>query len=176
MTMKVNVGVTRKVGLPNFGSAGASCNIDVELDQSLLAGDRQALHQRVQSVLEVCRRVVADELALQTQRETAGQWQTGMTLQGPPACEGVANPPVETSFREALPDSRGNRSRSGESAPRPATPGQIKALHAISKGLGLTLSAELHREYGVHSPQQLTLAQASAMIDRLKATSMPQPA
>ena len=34
MPLKLNVGVSRKVGLPDYGSVGASCNVEVELDST----------------------------------------------------------------------------------------------------------------------------------------------
>ena len=39
MPMKLNVGVSRKIGLPDYGSVGASCNLELELDSSLLERD-----------------------------------------------------------------------------------------------------------------------------------------
>jgi hypothetical protein len=35
MPMKLNVGLCRKVGQPDYGSLGASCNVEVELSGSL---------------------------------------------------------------------------------------------------------------------------------------------
>ncbi len=32
MALKLNVGVSRKVGLPDYGSVGASCNLELEID------------------------------------------------------------------------------------------------------------------------------------------------
>ena len=32
MALKLNVGVSRKVGLPAFGSVGASCHLELEVD------------------------------------------------------------------------------------------------------------------------------------------------
>jgi hypothetical protein len=34
--LKLHAGVSKKVGLPGFSSASASCNIEAELDSSLL--------------------------------------------------------------------------------------------------------------------------------------------
>ena len=36
MTLKINVGVNKKIGLPDYGSAGSHCNIEIEADHSLL--------------------------------------------------------------------------------------------------------------------------------------------
>ncbi|MDA1251419.1 MAG: hypothetical protein O2820_19590 [Planctomycetota bacterium] len=36
MPMKLNVGLSRKVGEPNYGSRGASMNLELELDNSLV--------------------------------------------------------------------------------------------------------------------------------------------
>jgi hypothetical protein len=35
MPLTLNVGISKKVGLPDFGSVGATCNVSVELDAGL---------------------------------------------------------------------------------------------------------------------------------------------
>jgi hypothetical protein len=45
--MKLNVGVSRKVGLPDYGSVGASCGIELEVDGSLLQHDLERFHAHV---------------------------------------------------------------------------------------------------------------------------------
>ena len=42
MPLKLNVGVSRKVGLPDYGSVGASCNLELELDASMIDKDLHA--------------------------------------------------------------------------------------------------------------------------------------
>ena len=62
MTIKINVGVNKKVGLPDYGSAGSHCAIELEADNSLLDNPEQFL-QRVKDAYEVARKSVEEELA-----------------------------------------------------------------------------------------------------------------
>jgi hypothetical protein len=67
MPMKLNVGVSRKVGLPNYGSVGASCNLELELDAALLDRDLDAFHSQIRGAYVAAHQAVHDELArLQT--------------------------------------------------------------------------------------------------------------
>jgi hypothetical protein len=36
MPLKLNVGVSKKLGMPEYSSVGAACNLEVELDSGLL--------------------------------------------------------------------------------------------------------------------------------------------
>ena len=56
-------------------------------------------------------------------------------------------------------------------APMPATANQIKAIRAIARRQNADLTGLLGDEFGVAMPEDLTLSQASAFIDQLKATS-----
>jgi len=62
MTIKINVGVNKKIGLPDYGSAGSHCNIEIEADNSILDNADQFL-QRVQDACELARQSVDEELA-----------------------------------------------------------------------------------------------------------------
>ena len=63
MPMKLNVGVSRKVGLPNYGSVGASCNLELELDATLLERDLNAFHTQIRGAYMAAHQAVHDELA-----------------------------------------------------------------------------------------------------------------
>src|SRR5690348_1520796 len=65
MALKLIVGINKKVGLPAYSSLGASCHVEVELDQSLVFYDLEAFRDRVRHVYAACRQAVRDELAHQ---------------------------------------------------------------------------------------------------------------
>ncbi|WP_168564980.1 hypothetical protein [Crateriforma spongiae] len=54
---------------------------------------------------------------------------------------------------------------------RPASDAQIRALHAIAASRGLRLAEEVNARFGLDSAGQLTLRQASQLIDALKTTA-----
>src|SRR5947209_5368349 len=60
--LKVNAGLTRKIGLPAYGSAGASCMIEMEFDQTLVLQDVAAFHNRLTAIYNICREAVDREL------------------------------------------------------------------------------------------------------------------
>jgi hypothetical protein len=51
---------------------------------------------------------------------------------------------------------------------RPATPAQVRAIHAIANRQQLHLPEELRNRFGVFRADELTLDQASHMIDAIK--------
>ena len=46
MPVKLNIGLSRKVGEANYGSRGASVNLEVELDSGIVS-DQQRFQERV---------------------------------------------------------------------------------------------------------------------------------
>lgn len=53
--------------------------------------------------------------------------------------------------------------------PRHATTAQVRAIYSIAKQQSADLADGLHQRYGVDRPEDLTVKQASAVIDSLKA-------
>ena len=164
MPMKLNVGVSRKVGLPNYGSVGASCNLELELDATLLERDVDAFHTQIRGAYAAAHQAVHDELArLQTltgNRPQAPAW----TSEGGQIRDGydVAN--------------RNGHSRRFQEAPsrdrQPATANQIKAILATARKQNADVGSCLRQEYRVEKPEDLTIRQASELIDLLNSNSV----
>ena len=144
MPLRLNVGVSRKLGLENYSSVGASCNIDIELENGLLEHDLEAFHPRVRDAFVVANQAINDELARQQgQQAPAHPAPDGHDhrVESPrgddhrePRRNGVAHPGRDRgaprgagrSGRAAIPRgpaSRPRRSRSRRSTPSPARAG-----------------------------------------------------
>lgn len=79
MPLKLHVSINKKLGLPEFSSAGAACGIELELDQSLLVTDPDGLQARVRQAYAACRQAVNEELERQKAGATRGS--AAMTTQ-----------------------------------------------------------------------------------------------
>jgi hypothetical protein len=163
MPMKLNVGVSRKVGLPDYGSVGASCNLELELDASLLERDLEGLHERIRGAYVAAHQAVQDELArLQAPTvESRARLSNRSTANGSGSGNGH-----ESAEGRAAPAGRGESEKA--SPPKPATPNQVQAIHSIARRQDVDLVAILRREYEVDRAEELTLRQASSLIDQLK--------
>ena len=160
MPVKVNVGLTKKLGLPNYGSAGASCNLEFELDTGQVLDNPEGFQRHVQNAYGACRQAVQEELSRQLNPD-------------PQVGEAEEEIPAATDTSGGAPNS---------STTTPATLGlvhasplasqrQLNYIHHLAHGLaGLTprrleiLSATVCGKRLAH----LTSADASNLIDTLK--------
>lgn len=62
MSLKANIGFSRKIGEPHFSSRGASVHLELELDTSLLEQPTQLL-ERIHESFELARTAVDAELS-----------------------------------------------------------------------------------------------------------------
>ena len=150
MTARLTVGLSQKIGQPNFGSVGASCHIDFELESNLLNGEREQLTERIRETFLLCRQEVRRELAADIARESEHVPESN---------------PVNGSGGSA----NGHSQNGGRRTPaRPATDAQIRAIHAIAAKAKVQVASQLESEFGVRSPRELNLWQASELIELLK--------
>ena len=150
--LKLNVGTNRKIGQPDFGSAGASCNLELELDTGLFQ-DLDGLQQVVKRAYAACDQAVQDELARiggDTRKNT--QPQEVIEVRPSPAISGTRL----TTTSNSLP------------SPRPATVSQVRALRAICSRRKIDLLGLLRERFGLTAADELGIRQASNLIDELK--------
>ena len=152
LMLKLNVGTNRKIGQPDFGSAGASCNLELELDTGLFQ-DLDGLQQVVKRAYAACNQAVHDELA-----RIAGD--TGKNTHPREVIEVRTSPAINgpriTTTNNKLP------------SPRPATASQIRALRAICSRRKIDLMGLLQERFGLTAADELGIRQASNLIDDLK--------
>jgi hypothetical protein len=154
MPLKLSVGLQKKMGLPDYGSLGASCHVECELDPSLLLGNVDQFQQHVRRAYSVCAQAVNDELARHQTIDTV----SSTNMRTTPAVAGNG-----TRAGDGRP-ANGNTSRSI----RPATQSQVRAIRAIANRKRLDLGQILQNGYSVESPEALSLTDASQVIDMLK--------
>jgi hypothetical protein len=169
MPLKLNVGVSKKLGLPEYSSIGANCNIELEVDSMLIHTDLDGLHLQIRGAFIVAQQAVNDELArLQSQSAPSRiSPETTASVQGQrDGSEGPAD--VAKGRTNGVPARNGGASRR---TGKPATSSQVRAIITIARKQHADLEGLLRDEYSVARPEDLTLAQASQMIDMLKAAA-----
>jgi len=153
MPLKLNVGLSRKIGEASYGSRGASVNVELELESSLVS-EPAKLQERIRQIFGVVRTSLAEELNGNGYSHANGTAKTN----GAPA----ATPTTSTNG--------GDTAAQPVTTSRAATQSQVRALHAIAKSKGLNLTRLLQGRYQVDRPENLGIKQASELIDTLKST------
>ena len=163
--LKLHAGVSKKVGLPGFSSASASCTIEAELDSSLLQ-DHEGFQIVVQRAYQSCEKAVQDQIARLTSDDQSEPSQ-------PPEIVEVRTAPTITGAsvnRLSAPQF------TNQPSPRPATASQVKAIRAIAARRKIDLVGLLREKFGLTTADELGIRQASNLIDELKSdepTSSP---
>ncbi len=145
--LKLSVSTSKKIGLPDYGSLGASCGVELELDPRLLDRDPAAFHDRVRQAYVACAQAVNDEL---------GRQQHGQSHR----------------FSGGDPRDNGNtRNGHGNGNGQQATDkqlGYVRQLAGQIEGLGLRRLDELCERMFHKTLGDLNSMDASGLIDTLK--------
>ena len=149
MPLKVSVGLSKKVGMSDYGSLGASCHVEVELDGSLLQDNLDSFQQQVRRAYVACAQAVNDELARQ-----AGHGQAA------PQAPDQAPAPTNGSSRNGR---AGDRKRASEKQLDYA-----QKLAGQVKGLGSRQLAAITQKMFRKPLADLSGLEASSLIDTLK--------
>jgi len=155
--LKLHAGVSKKVGLPGFSSASASCTIEAELDSSLLQ-DHEGFQVVVRRAYASCEQAVEDQIARLTSegQSEPSQPQEIIEVRTSPAISGAS------VNRLSAPQF------SNQPSPRPATASQVKAIRAIAARRKIDLVGLLRERFGLTTADELGIRQASNLIDELK--------
>lgn len=151
MPTTVSIGLSKKAGLPDYGSIGASCHVELELDGQILDGDLTRFRQHVQRAYAACREAVEDELARQDSNPPSTQ----------PGVNGNGN--HRGNGNGHANGGNGNRQSNG----RGATQSQVRAINAIANRNRIDLAPYL-QQHGVQVLADLSIRDASSLIDELK--------
>jgi hypothetical protein len=145
--IKLNVGACRKVSDNHYGSRGGNVNIELELD-STLALDSTKLRDHIRKLFDLANASLSEELQANNEPACVNdshQQRDGVSFNGNGAGHAVSVAPV-----------------------RFATEKQIICIQGLARKHGIPVP-ELLKQAGVRVFNDLSVRQASQMIESLKA-------
>lgn len=130
--LKLNVGLSKKIGESNYGSRGAAVNLELEVESALVE-QPERLRERIRGLFAMAKAAIDEELS------------------GVAASNG---------------NGHGNGHRRDNT--RKATASQARALHVIADRQRVDLAGLLRQRFGVDQAGDLSITEASALIDEMK--------
>lgn len=166
MPLKLTVGLTKKIGQPNYGSLGACCNIEFELDSHVQSRNPALLQAQIKEAFAACTQAVESELA--RQRSPSGHVRAADAANRSGSANGHAN--GHTNGHSGNGHAANVHHQNGHRKPtaRQATASQVKAIVSIASRLRLDLARELQSRFQVDRPENLSISDASRLIGDLK--------
>ncbi len=142
MPLKITVSLGKVARTVSGEQISATCGMEIELDATAGEVHRDEIQQRMARGYATCWQAIVEEL----------------------------NRRSPCSSTPSLPDQSSGQSSNGERARRDrlATPAQVKAIYAIAKRQKLDISTMLRERFSVAKPHELSVREASALIDTLK--------
>jgi len=159
MPLKVNVGLSKKLGLPDYGSVGASCHVEFDAETMLPEDDLDAFHRLVRNAYVACAQAVNDELSRHRRGQDSGNSQPHAAGRFHASSAGAAN-------------HNGQADSSNPANGRRATEKQLAYLRQLAsqiRGLGIRRLETLAQRMFDKPVAELTSLDASGLIDTLKA-------
>jgi hypothetical protein len=147
--LKLHVGLSKKIGQPDFGSLGASCHLELELDEAIVREEVEMFQNRVQTVFARCGEAVDDELARRAD-------------EAPVAHAPVHNGRNSNGHSDSGSTNNGHRIRQKQQ-------NYIDQLASQIEGLGRTQLGVLCERLFAKGWGELSSFEASALIEQLKA-------
>jgi len=144
--IKLSVGACKKITDGNYGSRGGNVNIELELDSSL-ALDSQKLRDHIRKLFDLANASLSEELQANNEPacvEDSHQQRDGVSFNGNGAGNAVSVAPT-----------------------RFATEKQIVCIQGLARKHGIPVP-ELLKQAGVRVFNDMSVRQASQMIERLK--------
>jgi len=149
--IKLNIATSRKVSDNHYGSRGGTVGIEVEIDSSLV-GNSAKLQAQIRHLFELARRSLAEELQASNE----------------PAC--VDEPHHQRNESSFNGDGNGAGNVVSIAPVRFATEKQIICIQGLARKHGIPVP-ELLKQAGVRVFNDMSVRQASAMIESLKGSS-----
>ena len=146
MAAKLSVGLQKKLGLPGYSSIGASCHVEFEVETSLMESNLDGFHQKVHSVYSACQQAINEQLARYQSKS--------------PNFNDPSRPQLNVQINPNAQQVRQESSR--------ATRNQIRSIFAIARNQGLDPLQIVRTRFNLHLPEDLTIREASSLIDELK--------
>ena len=158
MPLKTNVGVSRKIADNNYGSRGASVNLEVELDSSLIQ-EPERFHDRIRQVFRLAQQAIDEELTRQQGNGTASH-----------ATNGAGNGQAAQASQNG--NANGQHANGNGRTATAASEKQLGYARQLAKaiqGLGIRRLETLAEKMYGKQLVALTTLDASGLIDTLKA-------
>lgn len=164
MPLRLNVGLNRKAGEPNYGSRGASVNFEVELEADAIR-EPQQLHNKIRYLFQIAKEAVEEELNHHDRQSANGHGANGHDGNGASASAEDARPAQSGSNGQRTGGSNGGN---GHRVSQKQVD-YIRQLAGQIKGLGVRRLDTLANKMFSKPIADLTSLNASGMIDTLKA-------
>ncbi len=136
--IRLNVGLSRKIGQANYGSKGGSVNLEVEVADL----DHTKLRESIHKLFTLAKQSLEDELG-----------QDGVDVQDKPVVQVSVKPEGQT-LQEAVVNNT-----------KQATAKQLGFLQSLAKTQRRNLEQECEKAYQTF-PERLTSKQASTLIEK----------